>query len=428
MICAADITGHIDRMLGLTPLQRWDAVTRYHSNSASNHWFMGLGLGIIVILMLLLISSFYRRKKDVQKRSADLFDEYTTAKNLTASERRTLMNMAVNAGLRRYESIFNLPSVFDRIAAEMIETARTEKGIEESHHCEAALAVLRSKFDFHQYTAPDTIVTKQDSAPSTRQIPLKKKIYVISKHQTNIDDCEAVVIENTSAGLTVTFRTPVEIVFGQSWTCRYYSGEFVAEFDTIATKCSGQIVVLQHSHHVRLVNRRKFLRVPVLRPAYVAHFPFRKEPPMDFNPSRRKIMDAQNTPDRTEMHFEPPRFVSATVTELGGPGLRINTRLSLNVGDRVLLMFKLEQKTRTSVSSNPPRNVEKIIEHIAIVRHVTREDENPSIALELTGLNDDGIDELIRATNDASIEMNHRRIHETRSEVHPHPARKPVPA
>jgi hypothetical protein len=428
MICAADITGHIDLMLGLTPLQRWDAVTRYHGNSASNHWFMVIGLGILVILMLLLVSSMYRRKKDTQKQSANVFDEYAKTKKLSAPERETLMNMAVNAGLRRYESIFNLPSAFDRKAAEMIDTARTEKGIEESQHCEAELAVLRSKLDFHQYTAPDTIVTKQDSSPSTRQVPLKKKIYVISNHQENINDCEAVVIENTPAGLTVQFRTPVEIVFGKPWTCRYYSGEFVAEFDTIATKCSGQIVVLQHRNHVRLVNRRKFLRVPVLRPAYVAHFPFRKEPPMDFSQSRRKIVDAQNAPDRTEMHFELPLFVPATVTELGGPGLRINTRLSLNVGDRVLLMFKLEQKTRTSVSSNPSRNVEKIIEHIAIVRHVTRDDENPSIALELTGLNDDGIDELIRATNEASIEMNNRRINEHRSEVHPHPARKPVPA
>ena len=408
-------------VLGLSPVERLDAVTKYHSNSGSNQSFIIIGLVIAAILtVLLIISIFYREK--VQKPSRHLFSEYAKAKELTDREYRMLMDIAANTGLRKNESIFTLPSLFDREAANMVKNTQAKRGIEQSQQLQGELALLREKLGFHRYTSPDTISTTEAEAQSSRQIPLKKKIYIKRNHQQANGDLEATVIKNTPAGLTVQFRTPVEIIFGQSWICRYYSGAYVSEFNTTPVKCSGQIVVLNHSHHIRQINRRKFLRVPVKKPAYIANFPFKKEPATEDRLLRKKITAVQNTSDRADDYFEPPRFVPATVTELGGPGLRINTDLSLSVGDRVLLMFKLDHNKKAASLSKRKTDAEKIIEHIAQVRHITSEGSARSVALELTGLNDDGIDELIRATNEASFGMNrwsrrHPDSHVRRSSV-----------
>ena len=417
------ITGFFnDVVLGLTPIERLDAITKYHSNSASNQSFILIGFTIAAILAMLLIISIYYRK-NTQRPSGQLFSEYAKAKELTDREYRMLMNIAANTGLRKNESIFTLPSLFDREAANMVKNTQAEQGIKQSQQLQGELTLLREKLGFHQYTSPDTISTAQADAQSSRQIPLKKKIYIKRNHQQTNGDLEGTVIKNTPAGLTVQFTTPVEIIFGQSWICRYYSGAFVAEFTTTVVKCSGQIVVLNHSNHVRQINRRKFLRVPVKKPAYVANFPFKKEPSPDDYLLRKKITSIQNTSGQTDEYFKPPRFVPATVTELGGPGLRINTDLSLNVGDRVLLMFKLDQNKKMASTAKRKTGSEKIIEHIAQVRHITNEGSARSFALELTGLNDDGIDELIRATNEASFGMNKW----SRSHPVSHVGRSPVP-
>lgn len=399
------ITGQLDHfLLGLTPLERLDAIQKYHNDPSSHQWFVFIGLSIIAILAILLVISMYRRKKNTRNASGGLFDEYADAKGLTDREYRMLMNIAVCASLKRNEFIFTLPSAFDRQAAAMIEETLAKKGIEESRKLQTELDGLRDKLDFRYYHSPDMVEMTETETQSSRQIPLKKKIHIKRNHRTSNGDLEAMVINNSPEGLTLQLKAPVEIVFGQPWVCRYYSGRFVAEFNTTVLKCSGQIVMLQHNDHIRLVNRRKFLRVPTKQPAYVARFPFTKEAAADTALSRTKNGGAgRDAAGPEENAFQAPHFVPAIVTELGGPGLRITTTLPVNVGDRVLLMFKLDQHISSSAARS---GNEKIIEHIAQVRHITNDENGASVALELVGLNDEGIDELIRATNEASIMLN----------------------
>jgi hypothetical protein len=386
-------------MLGLTPVERLDALSRYHSDPTSHRLFVIIGLTIIGILTILLLLSVYRRKKSIQP-VAGVFDEYADARNLSDHEYRILMNMAVGAKLKRTEFIFTLPSVFDRQSALMIEDTQAAHGIEESLKLQTQLDLLREKLNFRHYTSPDELMVTDAETQSTRQIPLKKKLFIKRNHRTSNGDLEAVVLENTTEGLMVQFKRPVEIVFGQPWVCRCYTGGLVAEFNTTVLRCSVQQAVLAHSDHVRLINRRRFLRVPMQQPAYIAKFPFKKETPEDdlngSTPVRRQTLPAENP-------FEPPQFVPATVIELGGPGLRIRTTLKLTVGERILLMFKLDQHQKTAASSE---EAGKIIEHIAVVRHLIDDQNDAVAALELVGLNDDGIDELIRVTNEASIKLN----------------------
>ncbi len=111
----------------------------------------------------------------------------------------------------------------------------------------------------------------------------------------------------------------------------------------------------------------------------------------------------------------------ATVTELGGPGLRIETLLEVKAGNRVLVIFNLgDEKAEDSNPSSKSTSIRvvlskdrknkpsKIIQDIGEVRHVRVMQNGSSIAVELTGLSDSNLNELIRATNSAYMRTNNK--------------------
>jgi hypothetical protein len=92
----------------------------------------------------------------------------------------------------------------------------------------------------------------------------------------------------------------------------------------------------------------------------------------------------------------PPEFFPAIVTELAGPGLRVEAPLKVIAGDKVLVAFKLDE-------GNDQGDSVKIVQDIGEVRHVEDTPKGFSIAVELVGLGDSDINMLMRATNIASL-------------------------
>lgn len=396
-----EIAGYFNNVvLGSTPLQRWEALKNYEHDPAGHPWLNAVGILVIVLLAALFYVNRLNRIKREKGSSGQLFSESARSKDLTDHEHRLLLDIANNEALKRIELIFTLPSAFDRGAAHLVEDALAEQGIEQSRQLQAELSFLREKLGFRKPPLPDTAPAIDPGGLSSRQIPAKKKIFIrLPKASVASDDLEATVIENTADELRVEFSTPVEVVFGQSWRCRYYSGAFAGEFETTVSRCSGVVVALNHSDHIRLINRRKFLRVPINGSAYVASFPLMKTLAGKDTVRRKKNAAVEAAPNTL---LEPPVFFPATVTELGGPGLRIDTHLEVVTGDRVLLVFKLndpaaKDSTFAGISSKG------IVEDIAKVRHIVAKEEGFSIALELTGLSDEGIEMLVRAANEAAL-------------------------
>ena len=95
----------------------------------------------------------------------------------------------------------------------------------------------------------------------------------------------------------------------------------------------------------------------------------------------------------------------AVVTELAGPGLRIELPLDVKMGERVLVVFNLNGKNDQTSGSQETGSAAtaKIIEDVGEVRHTKPIENGFSIAVELTGLGDSDVNELIRATNAASL-------------------------
>jgi hypothetical protein len=173
----------------------------------------------------------------------------------------------------------------------------------------------------------------------------------------------------------------------------YHVGASVWEFDASEVSCNGNILVLNHSEDIRFINRRRFLRVPVNNKAFIARFPF----------------EGTCMANASGDNFEPPEFVPALVTEMAGPGLRIETQLDVKPGDRILVVFRLDEEKSQDLGlqSSGKTLASKIVEDIGKIRHVKAIQGGFSIAVELTGLGDSDINTLIRATNEASLRAGH---------------------
>jgi len=392
-------------IMALTPIQRWQAARELDSGFIDKRLFILVSVVTIIILALLFIAVGHKRKAKERKVTDKLFLEYAGKTGLNQRERQILMDVAAKTRLKRNESIFTMVTAFDRGAAEITKDALAQHGAETSKHLSDELSVLREKLGFRKrYTASEGPAAGSNR-PSSRQIPTGKKLHITRrKTGDSANNIESTVIENNDTDLAVKLTVSLESKPGEIWCVRYYFGASVWEFETSSVSCQDNVLILNHSDNVRFINRRRFLRVPVNKPTFIARFPFAVT--MSNSDSGNEHSGTETDPAGASGDaWGPPEFVPASVTELAGPGLRIEAPLEVNVGDRVLVILKLsEQEDRDSSSQIAGKTTPaRIVEDVGEVRHTKAIQNGFSIAVELTGLNESNISELIRATNAASL-------------------------
>jgi hypothetical protein len=383
-------------VLGLTPIERWGAASKeFNMGFMTERWFTIIMVVAIIILTVLLFVVSYKRTPSERKATNQLFDEYADRNGLTKRERQILLAIAGYAGLTETEAIFTMRSAFDHGAAKMMEQSLAQQGAEAATQLKIELSFLREKLGF---------MTNSEKL-SSRQIPVGRKVHITRRASCISDDIEATVVENNDIELMLKLAMPVKITLGEVWRVHYYFGASVWEFDTSMVSYDGDILVLSHSDDVRFINRRRFLRVPVNKPAFVAHFPFSRTLTGDSDSSKEGPRTEQNSADASGGTWGPPKFIPATVTELAGPGLRIEVPLEAKVGDRVLVVFKLDEEDGqdSSLQASGKIPTSKIAQDIGEVRHTKAIQDGFSVAVELVGLSDSDVDELVRATNAASL-------------------------
>ena len=399
--------------LALTPVDRWKAAGQ-HSTGFNQHWFILIGVAVIIILTFLLLMVSYNRITRERKVSGQLFFDYAEQRGLSGRERQILLKIATKAGLKRKQAIFSMVGAFDTGARKMIEECLAQQGAEESKWLRTELSFLREKLGFQKKNSVSIGSPSKLKRPSSRHILTGKKLYITRRKSPNLGDIESTVIKNDNIELTIKLTTPVESKLGELWRARYSFGASVWEFDSSVVRCNDDILVLSHSDDIRFISRRRFLRVQVNKPAFIAHFPFSRMLSSNKNNNSKRSSSIRSTINESGDTWGPPEFMPATVTELGGPGLRIETKLEVKAGNRVLVIVNLSEEKgqdlnpsskSSSLSSVITRNRKntpsKIIEDIGEVRHVEAIQNGSSIAVELTGLSDSDLNELIRATNAA---------------------------
>jgi len=390
-------------LLALTPAERWRAAGRFDSNFMGERWFFLTAVAAIVILTALLVVVSLFRIIEERRAAERQFVDNAERRGLSTRECQILLGVASKAGLRRSDAIFTMEEAFDHGSTRMIgESVAQHKKDEDRKQLRSELSFLREKLGFRKQRHS----AAKSRKVSSRQIPVGKKVYITRRITGSSGDIDATVVENNDMELTVRSTVQVKITFGEFWRVRYYFGPSIWEFDTAVLGCEGDILVLNHSDDVRFINRRRFLRVPVSQPAFVARFPFTRPLSEGGNGKKGSLKRGLVLSDTCRNSWGPPEFVPGVVTELAGPGLRLEAPLKIEAGDRVLVVLRLDEEN--GLDSVPARRKgrparPKIVEDIGEVRHTRAAQNGLSIAVELTGLSDADVAKLIRATNLASL-------------------------
>ncbi len=396
--------------LAATALQRFNALKNLEQYNKDDREFTRYTLIVIAILLVILFAVSFRRIIRSRREDAELFTEYAEQRGLINEEIQLLVKIIRKAGLRQPASIFTMNDAFDKGCEKIKAELFRKHNREELIRIESILTSLRSKLGYQRTVSFSQGMPGASDTISSRHLALGKALVIERKINNKKETIDATVIRNNSNELAIQLNRAIIITFGESWKVRYFFGTSIWEFDTFVISYDGNIMVLEHNDDVHFVNRRRFLRAPVRKKAYIASFPFEK--------IFQKSIESPTENNFPDVQMQPLMFIPAVVTELGGPGLRIETSLQVKHGDRILVMFELERDTQQSsvkyqetdtvkyISTSILKTIENvgIVQEAGIVKRASDNPHCPTIAIELMGLNDSEIDCLIRATNTASLE------------------------
>jgi len=382
-------------MAALTPWQKWSAARGMGADGGAGlqKWFTIVLVAILIVLFVMLIKISFNRLQQERQRSERQFLENVRRRNLSVREFHLLQQVIKRGGVRRHDQIFQDLDAFEKGTAHVIAEVVKEQGPQWHARILAEIDFLREKMGFKTQGLTEVLPAKKTKGPrklTTRDIPLGKSISITRRFGRMSDEIQALIVDNTPQHLVITLNKQVKVTFGELWRAHYHFGASVWEFDTSVLSFDGERLILQHSDDVRFINRRRFVRVPARNLAFISRFPFQRH----VGPAGDLLLDPQSAQD----DWKPLEFVHATVTELAGPGLRVEASLALNVGERILIILRLDDQCDPEFEKGQTP-VSRIIEDIAVVRRCEPQDQGYSIALELVGLADADIDELVRVTN-----------------------------
>ena len=385
------VVGLSNGILALTAFERLEAMRRLNTNFMMQRWFIITGVAAIVILVILFFVIDYHKRVRGRNASRRLFDEYAEKRGMSSRERQLLMEITHRAGLRQNEAIFTMERAFDAGSTKILDESLDQQMPEGSKRLRIELFFLREKLGFQRQSSSSGGLPMKLRKMSTRQIPAGKKFYITRRKERDSDGIECTVTKNDYTELTIEMSSAVEIAAGEVWVVRYYFGASAWEFESSVLRSDGKVLVLNHTDNVRFINRRRFLRVAVNKSGFIAPFPF-----------ARMVGKGVDEKRATSEGWLLPEFVPAIVTELAGAGLCVRAPLDVKAGDKVLVVFRLdEEQNKDGGEQKAPEA--KIVQDIGEVRHTTVIPNGLQIAVELIGLSDSDIGELIRATNAASL-------------------------
>jgi len=332
----------------------------------TNPWFILTGTSIVFILMLVLVMIQHSRIEREEEKSIEQFEKHCGRYGLTADESLILSEIAHHSGIKHQDLIFSQSGSFERgLTGFLAEHFAGGKSIAEREELNVLVDSIKSKIGFTRRLETFGVGGVRGGELSSRGIPVGKEVSIRPASGNVKSRVNAVVVENREHEFVLHPEIPVRSGCGEVWSVHYEFGPARWEFKTAAASCGEEGLVLNHSDGAEFVNRRRFLRVGIEKPALVAYFP---------------MVRAESFVGTME-----PDFVRGKVTELSGPGLRIDSELRVLVGSRILVIFELEPG--------------KFFEDVGVVRWCNDRPMGSSMGVELIGLSDSGVDELVRVTN-----------------------------
>jgi hypothetical protein len=345
-----------DMLAALSPMERVAAVRDALVGGGAWRAWVPAAAAVVAGLVLIYVSRHWYDRRQALRR----FVENAGRLGLAHAERTLLSRLARLAGLKRIDAIFALQAAFDRGAQAYLTSRRAEGMSDEGREDLAAtLDALREKLGFAQEA-----YARQRESAGTAFHRVGSAVRVARRGRPGA--IEATIRRATLDGVTVETAMELEARPGEAWRLRHVDrlGQHW-EFDAVVVAGMGRESVVRLIGEPRCINLRRSVRVPTHMPAYLAAFPF----------VRGSAISA-------------PEFVPGTLTEIGGQGLRVDSALKTEVGERVLAMIKGHE--------------ERMIQGVAKVRRVVPGEGSSVIVLEMVGLADDEVGTLVQETNRAA--------------------------
>jgi hypothetical protein len=410
--------GMTDIVLGLTALERWGATRHLEPRTAPYHWFVLVGVVVMLVLFALLVAISYWRHRQSQgaAQTPETFADNAERRGLSVRERQILLATALRSGLPHTYEIFHDLDGLNRGMARLLEECAQTRTPQEIDELKAEIARIRLKLGFDKAVAGGGGSVRERT--SSRDVPVGVRLELTGRSAGRAITLRTEVLRNDEVEIAVALPAPLESSAGDSWLARYCAGMSAWEFRTSTVSCAGKTLVLSHSHDVHFINRRRFERVAVHTPVLLAHLPFLRS-------------DAAGG--------EAPVFVESTATELAGPGLRLETTLQMQVDDRILVVLRLPEGAdaapagvRTVAAVGRVKHGRDVERGGAIPDAIDRVWEGSpqrdlharaagrlSVAVELTGLNDEEIEELVSITS--RLLSRGREAQDARADAAPEP-------
>jgi len=330
--------------------------------------------GIILIGVLLIVLHLYRKSsqwREEEKRQK-AFNDQVERLGLDGTESKIVLDIAVFSKLKKIDSIFTMPAAFDQGAAVLMKNSFSAgKSLVERKHLNQQIVSIKEKLGFKKknYSYSSNENSFRAKGLSSRQIPVGRTVLISRINSTDASPMSADIVENNHFELKLKTKDSFNGSPGEIWRVLYQLGAVIWKFDSLVVSCQGNELILSHTENIQFINRRRFVHAPVDLHGYIARFPCAK------------------TIDDRKREFLP-QFISAKITELSGPGLLITAPLKVRTGERVMVVFELEEN--------------RIIQSAAEVRRCDNGEQGYSIAVEMVNVNEVCINELISATNNAA--------------------------
>ncbi len=338
----------------------------------TDKWFILLSLSLVAILVVLLVVLRHINDKKTQELSQQKFLELADLRCLTRDELKILVEITKRSGLKRQTSIFTVPKAFDKgCTSIMQELFSSGHDLIERKKVFAKIIAVKYKLGF-AHSKKSSINTSSTKGLSSRQIPVGKKVSLRQLNSLEDEDVEATITHSDEMILVLEMSNGVNASPGDSWRIRYNMGASVWQFNAVVMNCDGNELTFNHTDNIRFINRRRFLRVRTDYPALIAKF--------------GPMATTESDDGSHEIH---PEFIDARVVQLSGPSLKIKSNVELDISERILVIFQIDDVTT--------------IQDIGEVRGCDVIDQDVYLLVELVGLNESTITRLIKETNTMAI-------------------------
>ncbi len=334
----------------LSPVERWAALRSYDPSYLGG-WtvWVPVLVAVVAAATLLVAWHMYTTRREIAKAFSQAAERF----ELGVNERAVLTRITRMAGAKRLGTFYTIEVAFNEGAARLIQTRDALAMTEEARRrVSDIIDSLRTKFGFRA---------------GAGGIGLSRGDRVALVHRGTPPEVGATVIEIDNRDITLQFEGPVSLRVGEACALRQVRGQVRWEFNVSITEPLEGLAVARLIGEPHTTNLRQFARAVTRRTARVARFPFRSEG------GAGKL----------------PEFITGTLAEIAGPGLRIKAPIQLATGDRVLVVLEV--------------GADRNFQGLGLVRRCSPGDDGVAeIAVEMVGITEGEIAELVKETNAAA--------------------------